>query len=727
MGHVARVAFGGVLLVAIAIPAALVLGARPEAQGPSPTLEAALVDQEARRALRQAPPPPVAPPAEFAPFGRAIEPRYLQGDATRGRLLTNLGHVDWDAARDDLAATIPPALRLGPSETTPGARGTLRPGLDFVRLDAAALAARGADEALRSVQTHARIVGVLPGAALIVWVEPQEIAGLARDPFVDRTRAVEPFHLVDPALGTMPRLSRGEAANPDLLATVAVVPGLDGPAFRRRLESMPGVSDISPFASEGAGYQLRVNYRSVKDLARLDGILSIAPVPEYLLANAENVPTIQAGSAEDANFARPFDDAGVDGGGIDTSGDGRRINDGSDAVPPQIVAVVDNGISADTPSFSQTATQVTTALAPFGPMHRKIHSIQPVVDSGNGCDAPLSGGSTHGNVVASAIAAWPSFFGVYATKAGIGGPAEPRAMNLDGVARGARILLEDAATSAVCSINTVIERGGNISPGSLLDRLNSSICPVSGGTGACSGLIGGGQDAHLAVLPFGVPNWFGGGEIIQIYTGQYPQASADVDKFLYNNRDYMVFVPVGNNGGRITDARFEQMTPVFPDSFYPDTVVDPDPTPGDRIQVSAPSTAKNIVTVGSSMDDCFTIFGTMDCEGRVNGFTARGPATDASLRMAPIVIAPAFDLMGSPYTSGVAVFRSSDNDNIPPIEARLDEGNYGSSYSAAYLTGAGAIVRDYFAQGFYPSATRTTSDRMPRVSGALVKAALAAS
>jgi hypothetical protein len=718
------------LFLVLAAPAALLRGGKPEAQGPSSdsTLETALLDQEARHLLRQALPAPAAPPAEFAPFGRAIQPHYLQGDAARGRLLTNLGHVDWDAARDDQAAGIPATLRLGRSETTGGAHGTLRPGLDFIRLDAAALAARGADEALRSVQTHARIVGVLPDAALLVWVEPQHLAGLARDPFVDRTRAVEPFHLIDPALGTMPRLSRSEAANPDLLATVAIVPGLDGPDFRRRLEAIHGVSEVSPYATEGAGYQLRVNYRSVKDLARLDGILSVAPLPEYLLANAENVPTIQAGSAEDASFARPFDDAGVDGGGIDTNGDGRRINDGSDVVPPQIVTIVDNGISVDTPSFSQTATQTTSILGPVGPRHRKIHSIQNAGgDSGNGCDAPLSGGSTHGNVVASAIAAWPSFFGVYATKAGIGGPTEPRAMNLDGVARGARILLEDAATAAVCTINTVIERGGNIAPGSLLDRLNSAICPVSGGTGACTGLIGGAQETHLAVLPFGVPNWTGGGEIIQIFTGQYPQASADVDKFLYNNRDFMVFVPVGNNGGRITDARFDQMTPVFPDAFYPDTVIDPDPTPGDRIQVSPPSTAKNIVSVGSSMDDCFTVFGTTDCEGRVNGFTARGPATDASLRMAPIFTAPAFDLMGTPYTSGVAVFRSSDNDNIPPIEARLDEGNYGSSYSAAYLTGAGAVVRDYFAQGFYPSATRSTSDRMPRISGALVKAALAAS
>src|SRR5206468_1522999 len=56
-----------------------------------------------------------------------------------------------------------------------------------------------------------------------------------------------------------------------------------------------------------------------------------------------------------------------------------------------------------------------------------------------------------------------------------------------------------------------------------------------------------------------------------------------------------------------------------------------------------------------------------------------------------------------------------------------DDQNYGTSFASAFATAAGAIVRDYFAQGFYPTATRQTLDRMPRVSGSLVRAALVAS
>ena len=715
-------------LVLVAAPAAILLAGRfqpvesPEGLDP---MEAALLEQQGRRAARLLPPEATAPPAEFAPFGRPVERRILQGDAARGLLLTNLGHVNWDADRDDLAAAVPPGLRLGRDDAHRGPRGTLRPGLNFVLLDEEAIAARGADEVLAAVARHGRIVGVLPGATLVMYVEPRGLEGLRRDPGVARMRATEPFHKIDTALGVLPRISRPEAANPNMLATVAIVPGLDGPEVRRRIEAIHGVSEVTPHLFEGNGYQLRVHYGAVRDLARLDEVLALAPVPEYMLANAEGVPTVQAGSAEDANFLRPFDLAGVDGGGIDTNEDGLRINDGTDAVPPQIVTIVDNGISIDTPSFSQTATSTTEPLIPIGFRHRKIHSIQNAGDTGTTCDAALSGGSTHGNVVASVIAAYPGYFGVYASRAGIGGATAPRDANLDGVARGARIIMEDAATTAVCTINTLVERGGNVAPGSLLDRMNFAICPATGGVGACSGVIGGGLETHLAVLPFAVPNFYTAPPPI-FYAGTYPQAAVDVDKFLYNNRDFMIFAPAGNDGGLIGNGRLALMLRVIPDLFN-GTAADENPNFPAPIQVPPPATAKNIVAVGGSTGDCFTFFNTTDCEGALVAYTSRGPATPESLRMVPIVTAPQFDFIGTPYTGAVAVFRSRDNDNLAPIEAQLDEGNYGTSFAAAYMTGAGALIRDYFAQGFYPTASRQTADRVPNVSGALVKAALAAS
>ena len=73
-----RVVRGGILLLAMAAPATLLRGGKPEARGPaaSPEFEAALLDQEARHVMRRALPAPVAPPAEFAPFGRALQPLF---------------------------------------------------------------------------------------------------------------------------------------------------------------------------------------------------------------------------------------------------------------------------------------------------------------------------------------------------------------------------------------------------------------------------------------------------------------------------------------------------------------------------------------------------------------------------------------------------------------------------------------------------------------------------
>jgi hypothetical protein len=704
-----------VLLVCLAVPAAILYAGRLERrdQPDGDPLELALGQAEFARAGRLQLPPLTPPPQEFAPFGRPLAPLRVRPESAPGLLATNLGMVPWDPDKDDLRRTIPAPLRYGPGEIESSARGTLHAGLNDLLLDEATVRERGADAVLASLAEHATILGSLPAGALLVQVRAEELHGLRGLPGIARTRAVEPYMKIDPALGTLPRLSPHEAANPALHATVTIVPGLDGEETRRRIEAIPGVSEVVAYTSEGAGYELRIDYRSVDRLTRLDEVMAIAPVLDFVLANAEIVPTVQAGSAEDASFERPFDRAGVDGGGIDTNGDGMRLNDGTDGVPPQIVTITDNGISIDTPSFSQTATETTKVLIPIGAAHRKIHAIQNVTDSGTSCDGPLSGSSTHGHIVASVIAAYPSQFGVYATRGGIGGPTEPRSANLDGVARGARIIVQDAGTTAQCTINSVVERGGNVSPGSLLDRLNAAIS-------------GGGTAAHLAVFPFGAPDNFSTIPNPNNSNGTYPQTAVDVDTFLYNNRDFMVFVPVGNNGGLLGSGRLGLALRVIPD-FFDGTDEDDDPNFPQPIQVSPPATAKNIVSVGGTTSDCFTFFGGTDCESSLVGYTSRGPATPQSLRMAPIVTAPQFDLTGTPYTSAVAVFRSSDNDNLPPIEAVLDEGNSGTSYAAAAMTGAGALIRDYLAQGFYPTGDRQASDRVANVSGALVKAALVAS
>src|SRR5207249_802310 len=208
---------------------------------------------------------------------------------------------------------------------------------------------------------------------------------------------------------------------------------------------------------------------------------------------------------------------------------------------------------------------------------------------------------------------------------------------------------QDAATSDKCTLNDLVERGGNVTPGSLATQLAHAICPKTPATsGACTGITGGENEVHLHVLPFGIPNF--DLQLANPTDGTYTADASDIDRFLVNNRDYMVFAPVGNQG---------------------------------------------------TLKVTFFASGAQEQNNKYS------------------------DLFDG--TGAIAVWRSRDNDNSGPVEAILDDQNYGTSYSAGEIAGVGALIRDYLAQGFYPTGARTDADRMPTVSGPLVKAALAAS
>ena len=91
------------------------------------------------------------------------------------------------------------------------------------------------------------------------------------------------------------------------------------------------------------------------------------------------------------------------------------------------------------------------------------------------------------------------------------------------------------------------------------------------------------------------------------------------------------------------------------------------------------------------------------------------------------------------FNFGVGLFdpyscRNNDNGQETPVTCTLDEQiivEAGTSFAAPAVAGSALLVRDYFAQGFYPDGTSAnldnTGDLVPNVSGALVKAALIAS
>ncbi|MFQ5876510.1 MAG: S8 family serine peptidase [Acidobacteriota bacterium] len=666
-----------------------------------------------------------------------FRPMWSQTDLAGGRMIeTPLGFVD-PAEIATLRQRVP-ALAGRPGRGLPeGKRGEMRDGFNAIQLTQRAVRERG----LRSIREELAALGVtvhavMPTNALLVEVPGRAVRELSEAEFLAAAMPWGAQFRVQPSLGRRPLLQRDRAASEELRLLVHHFPGTDPEEARAALARIAGEDNVIPWSAVNPlSFAVQAHYSRLPAIAGLPRVMMVEEEPEYLLQSVEIPTTVMVGNLkENLPFQKPYHDAGVDGGGVDGDAlgiaDGERINDGSDVVPPQIVAVTDNGVSYDSVGFSQTGTQAITLTRPIGPRHRKVHSIQAVEDTGTTCDATLSGGGTHGNVVAGVIAGDGSSVGAAVDIHIYNIRARVNKLSMDGVARGARILMQDAASASRCTIGALVEQGGNVAPGALLDRLTLAICPSDAtGTGACAGLVGGGEDVHLHVMPFGVPNF--GVQLEFTDQGDYPQDSRDIDAFLVNHRDYMVFVPVGNVGTRLPQdfSPFQgEVRSRYPDLFN-GTALDNDPNEPSGLQIAPPATAKNIVSVGSHFQDTQTQFSS-NLEENPSNFTAKGPATSASLRMAPMILSVGGDVTGfffGPNTTSASVWRSMDNDNNSPVEAVLDGINFGTSYAAAAVAGAAALVRDYFAQGFYPTGTRVDGDRIPNVSGPMVKAAIAAS
>jgi hypothetical protein len=697
--------------------------------------EEQLEAMETRRTLQLPRAHAVERPSDLSPFGSAFQvDRRLPNLAARQDLIeTGLGYVDLKRPEAGVLGRVPSSLRAQPASLkAAGSKGRgFAQGVNILQLDAAALSGRSFDDVEREIRSHARILETIPSRGLVVRVgSAADLEALASLSSVAVIGPFEPAYKVSPLVGRLKLMQKDRAQSRDLDLIVELWGDADPAASRTILEGIAGPEKVKAFSLEGRSFEVRGSTQIVRQLAAEPSFRLIYERPEFMLQNSETPTTLMIGNSESSfGVSRPYHDLGIDGGGLNAVGNpsGVRVNNDTAQVPPQIVAVTDNGISVDAVHFSQTSTQVTTGLVGIGPSHRKVHSIQGPEDDGTSCDSILSGSNTHGNVVAGVIAGAPGDFGITFAKAIDPADGPPVAnISLDALARGSRIIMQDAALPSLCLLSELAEVGGNVLPGNLIDRLNQAICPKDGsGTGVCgSGVIGGGTEVHLHVMPFGVPNF---DDILQnVENGKYPAGSRDLDLFLVNNRDYLIFSPVGSQGNTVRGVNTVE---VWPDVFN-GTAIDNDPNLESPPQVPPPATAKNVLTVGAVLSDDWTVFGDFNAEENPLGFSSKGPATVGSLRTAPLVMAPGTDgsgLFAYPMFQSAATNRSRDNDNGIPVERQIDDANTGTSFSAAYVTAAGAIVRDYFAQGFYPTGARVQADRMPTLSGALVRAALVAS
>jgi hypothetical protein len=155
----------------------------------------------------------------------------------------------------------------------------------------------------------------------------------------------------------------------------------------------------------------------------------------------------------------------------------------------------------------------------------------------------------------------------------------------------------------------------------------------------------------------------------------YSMTARDVDDFAFRHPDFLPFFAAGNFG-----------------------VLGPRSVP-------SPGNGKNVVCVGSTRNAAD------GSDEDLSDFSGIGPAADGRLK--PDVVAP-----------GVNISASSDLSIL--TQNCTTASGAGTSFSTPIAAGAGALVRDYFQQGFYPDGAASAAHEFSP-SAALVKAVLVAS
>ncbi len=506
--------------------------------------------------------------------------------------------------------------------------------------------------------------------------------------------ALEPYHpalKLSPTIGRAPHLDPLKALSDIYTLELQLFPGEDVQAVAQAL------AGLGAGATKILGSDLVVADVHRTKLAEVAALEPVYMVFEHLPVTVhaeETTTTTQSGRWNLG--ATPYIDAGLRGDGNGLAG-----------TSTQILMVLDTGAQLDGGDLSDQKSNAGVAGNDpsnlFDPSHnhRKVKlytTTNAYAGSGDmlGCDSSGSGSFTHGHMVSSTAlgnaSITPSSYGgsFFATD------TTGKQWKVDGVAPRAKVLIYDAQVTPASGLGCETPvGGGDLLPGDLYDRVNQGTCP------ACGSM----QDAYnngARVYNFSFGN---------LTFNAYGARSTDVDQFLFDHKDAMSFVSVGNSGRDTSPA----------DGF------------SDNSRAGDPATCKSCVPVGAVGNANDTAAGASNAgQGQDDCavFSSAGPATSGSGRVIPILMAPGQE-RGNMGIASEFSCRSSDNDQANPVECDIIAGLSGTSFSSPAAAGAALVVRDYFQQGYYPDGTSTnpgnSTDQEPNISGALVKAILIAS
>lgn len=419
-----------------------------------------------------------------------------------------------------------------------------------------------------------------------------------------------PAYRIEPALGRAPTADSVKARNERISVRARLFETGEKARVIERLQALGAEIDWESTTDEHDlpnHVYFTAAPQTILAAARMGEVSWVEEISREAFAlNAETHVVVQSGSITGGT---PLWDAGVDGS-------------------TQIVGVMDTGLDVDTILMSHTATDAGTP----GPAHRKV---QAYTAWGSGDMTSCSGtqGYTHGTNTSECAVANRSDFGLNG--------------NLDGVARGARLVFQDIGTPSVCSL---------IPPNPLFALYDQ--VRANGG--------------HLT-----------NGSFVTCAYGTYGSGAFDLDQYAWDHKDFLAFFSGGNGGS------------------------------GN----ACPGTNKNNISSGGHYQYPF----------QNERYGSYGPAPSG--RVGPTILAPACDHPngnGPPFNFDTSTSIQSNDNNItgpPSGDEEITQGVCGTSFSSPYLLGVGALIRDYFQKGVWPSGA-INADNSFAPSGALVKAAL---
>ena len=664
----------------------------PTIENPQPGQGVQRVDPNAEETIGTEPPAPfmyarsnyIWPYAQVPPYGTATGSRLHD----QGMLRTLVGAIPIDELRSRLPIELQSTDRIAEL------------GLQYfiIDLDRQWMAEGGAQElAGLLASTGSTVVGGMPATAIVARLNQ---AGMNLVETEARVNAVAAY---PPALKLHPAIGRRSLANP--IKALSNVYDLDIQVFPGE-DAMLVAADIIALGGEvtgvaGTTIHASMDRAKLSALASIQAIATIAELIANRLASEETTITMQTGGFQGRGTIGPYHLAGVNGSGNGVSG-----------TSAQILLVVDSGIQLDAADLANDPSCTGTACD-ASPTHRKVVAYRPASDYGGigddqGCDAGPQGGNTHGHIVsATAVgnatnivdsATWNSTTTFTATD------TTENAWALDGVAPGAKMTAVDAnMTPQATSCNDPIVAGVTIGPNYYTGIVanDNAVCPGA----TCPGFLqatyradtgNGGDDARVVNLSYGSANG-------------YPSDARQIDNFLYDKRDAMLFAAAGNSGLDFDNDGFPDLGSVI-----------------------APSTNRNGISVGATLNAALA-----DSAETRAGFSSIGPARVGAVpweldpanskdRVQPILMAPGADVDGLGLISEF-VCRTLDNDGDEPIQCDITDGNAGTSFASPAAAGAALLMRDYFAQGFYPTGVQVDANKVANISGSLVKALSVAS